>query len=92
MKSPKNPKGCRENDPPFPSISYAVEQRLRFIDFLLHQYGTLNRSAIMDFFGVSEPCATRDIKHYMELAPANTVYDATAKTYIRGANFKRAWL
>jgi hypothetical protein len=46
----------------------------------------------MDFFGVSEPCATRDIKHYMELAPANTVYDATAKTYIRGANFKRAWL
>lgn len=73
-------------------LTYAVEQRLRFIDFLLYQYGTLNRSAIMDFFGVSEPCASRDIAHYIELAPENTVYDKNAKTYIRGAKFKRVWL
>lgn len=72
-------------------LKYAVEQRLRFIDFLLHQYGNLNRSAIMDFFGISQPCATRDIQHYIELAPANAVYDKKAKTYIRGANFKRKW-
>lgn len=72
-------------------LTYAVEQRLRFIDFLLHQYGTLNRSALMDFFGISQPCATRDIQEYIELAPANTVYDKKAKTYIRGANFVRLW-
>lgn len=72
-------------------FTYAVEQRLRFIDFLLHQYGTLNRSAIMDYFGVSEPCSSRDIQQYIELAPANMVYDKQAKTYVRGAKFKRVW-
>jgi hypothetical protein len=72
-------------------FTYAVELRLRFIDFLLHQYGTLNRSAVMDFFGISQPCATRDIQQYIELAPANMVYDKKAKTYIRGAGFKRVW-
>lgn len=73
------------------SFTYAVEQRLRFIDFLLNQYGSLNRSAIMDYFGVSEPCASRDIQQYIELAPDNIVYDNKAKAYIRGINFKRAW-
>jgi hypothetical protein len=72
-------------------FTYAVEQRLRFIDFLLHRYGTLNRIAIMDFFGISEPCASRDIQQYIELVPDNAVYDHKAKTYIRGLNFKRAW-
>ncbi|MCK4620700.1 MAG: hypothetical protein KAT62_00655 [Desulfuromonadales bacterium] len=74
-----------------PTFTYAVEQRLRFIDFLLHQYGTLNRSAMVDFFGISEPCATRDIQKYIELVPANAVYDKTAKTYVRGADFRRVW-
>lgn len=73
------------------TFTYAVEQRLRFIDFLLHQYGTLNRSAVMDFFGVSEPCASRDIGQYIELAPGNIIYDKTAKMYVRGAQFKRVW-
>jgi len=72
-------------------LKYAVEQRLRFIDFLLHQYGTLNRSAIMDYFGVSSPQASRDIQDYIVLAPGNTVYDKNAKTYLRGSGFKRVW-
>lgn len=72
--------------------NYAVEQRLRFIDFLLHQYGVLNRIAIMDYFGISMPCATRDIQLYIKKAPDNIVYDNKAKTYIRGANFKRVWV
>jgi transcriptional regulator with XRE-family HTH domain len=73
------------------NITYAVELRLRFIDFLLHQYGTLNRSAGMDYFGISSPQASRDIHDYIALAPENIVYDTTAKTYIRGANFARVW-
>lgn len=72
-------------------LTYAVEQRLRLIDFLLHQYGSLNRSAIMDYFGISMPCATRDIQMYIERAPGNAIYDHGAKTYIRGANFKRLY-
>ncbi|MDA8428164.1 MAG: hypothetical protein M0T70_02805 [Geobacteraceae bacterium] len=72
-------------------LTYAVEQRLRLIDFLLNEYGTLNRSAIMDYFGVSSPQASRDIQEYIALAPENTVYDKNAKTYIKGVNFARVW-
>jgi hypothetical protein len=72
-------------------LTYAVEQRLRFIDFLLGHYGTLNRSALIDYFGISEPSASRDIAEYTEIAPANLVYDKQAKTYVRGAAFLRVW-
>lgn len=72
-------------------MTYAVEQRLRFIDFLLHQYGTLNRSAGMDYFGISSPQASRDIQDYILMAPENIVYDKNAKMYQRGVNFSRVW-
>lgn len=75
-------------DKPF---TYAIEQRLRFIDFLLFQYGHVNRSAIMDFYGISMPCASRDIQMYLELAPKNMVYDTNAKAYVRGVGFERVW-
>lgn len=71
--------------------SYAVEHRLRFIDFLFHQYGQVNRSAITDYFGVSTPQASNDLGDYLELAPANATYDARAKAYIRTPEFKRVW-
>lgn len=72
-------------------MKYAVEQRLRLIDFLLHHYGSINRSSIMDYFGVSSPQASRDIADYLAIAPGNAVYDKTAKSYIRGSNFSRVW-
>jgi len=70
-------------------ISYAVEQRLRFIDFLLAHYGTINRSALVDYFGISVPQASADIKQYLLLAPGNAVYDPSVKVYRHPANFKR---
>lgn len=90
LKTPEDSKSAVERLV-IPTFTYAVEQRLRFIDFLLHQYGTLNRSAIMDYFGISEPCASRDIRQYIELAPANAIYDKVEKTYVRGAGFQRVW-
>lgn len=72
--------------------TYAVEQRLRFIDFLLCHYGTLNRSAIMDYFGISMPQAALDIAAYIKHAPNNTVYDKSAKTYRKTADFSRLYL
>lgn len=72
-------------------MRYAVEQRLRLIDFLLVHYGTLNRAALVDYFGVSVPQASVDISDYIALAPENLVYDKTAKTYLRTSNFKRVW-
>lgn len=65
--------------------------RLRFIDFLLDQYGTFNRSAIVDYFGLSVPQASMDIRAYIEVAPGNLEYDKSGKTYRRTADFRRVW-
>lgn len=73
------------------NFTYAVEQRLRFIDFLVAQYGTLNRGALVDYFGISTVQASNDIREYIKLAPANISYDLTAKTYVRGLEFFRVW-
>jgi len=72
-------------------MRYAIEQRLRMLDFLLHQYGSVNRSALEDYFGVSTPQASLDIQEYMRLAPGNAAYCKTAKAYIRTDAFKRVW-
>ena len=71
--------------------TWAVEQRLRFIDFLFAEYGTLNRSALMDYYGISSPQASSDISEYLALAPGNAKYDMRAKTYRRTAEFRRVW-
>lgn len=71
--------------------TWAVEQRLRFIDFLLAEYGTLNRSALTDYYGISSPQASADIADYLHLAPTNAQYDLKAKAYRRTAEFRRVW-
>lgn len=70
-------------------MKYAVEQRLLFIDFLLHQYGEVNRSALMDFYGISAPQATKDLKLYMAIAPDNARYCHSKKAYLRNPEFIR---
>lgn len=72
-------------------MNYAVEQRLRFIDFLLHQYGLVNRSALTDYFGISEPQATRDFQEYKSIAPDNMEYGSVSKAYLRTEKFTRVW-
>lgn len=72
-------------------MGYALTQRLRLIDFLLAEYGRVNRSAVMDYFGVSKPQASMDFKDYMTEAPMNMHYDPSAKTYVRSDTFERAF-
>ena len=72
-------------------MPYAVEQRLRLIDFLLSQYGHVNRSAIMDYFGIGAATATRDFKAYKGLCKDNVIYDDVDKSYHRSNRFKRVW-
>lgn len=72
-------------------MPYAVEQRLRLIDFLLSQYGRVNRSAIMDYFGIGSATATRDFKAYKKLCKGNMVYDDFDKAYYKTHHFKRVW-
>lgn len=72
-------------------MKYAQQQRLVFIDLLLDHYGTLNRANLMDYFGISQPQASRDIRDYRALAPHNATYEPTRKTYVRSTNFKRVY-
>lgn len=77
---------------PISRHTYAIEQRLRLIDFLLHQYGTLNRSALVDYFGISTPQAAADIKLYLQIAPNDCIgYDKRRKCYVRLGGFQRVF-
>ena len=72
-------------------LTYAVEQRLRMVDFLLAQYGSVKRAALMDYFGIGEATATRDFGVYHEIAPGNMALNPADKTYYRTTAFVRAW-
>lgn len=67
---------------------WSVEQRLEFIDFRLFWEGHVNRSDLVDYFGVSVPQASADLTQYQEKTKGNAVYDKTRKTYVAGPKFK----
>ncbi len=69
-------------------MRWSTETRLEFIEFRLFWEGTLNRSDIIDFFGVSVPQASNDLSRYQELAPHNIQYDRSAKRYLATDCFK----
>src|SRR6267142_5689973 len=64
------------------------EQRLEFIEFRLFWEGGVNRSDIIDVFGVSVPQASKDLSLYQERAPDNVTYDKSAKRYIAADGMK----
>lgn len=72
-------------------MKYAIEQRMRFIDFLLDHYGEINRIVIEDYFGISTPQATKDFSMYMKIAPDNMRYSVVEKKYKKNPEFKRIW-
>ncbi len=74
-----------------PTNTYAREQRLRMIDFLLANYGSINRTAIEDYFGISKPQATNDFRTYMQQAPGNMIYCSRHKSYIKLPGFTRCY-
>lgn len=70
-------------------MNAAMAGRLRFIEFLLAQYGHVNRSAIEDYFGLSTPQASADLKLYAAHAPGNMHYSASMRRYETTPAFKR---
>lgn len=52
----------------------------------------MNRSDLMDQFGVSVNQASMDLNRYIGFAPDNMVYDKSARTYVRGPRFKPQFL
>jgi WYL domain len=69
-------------------VRWSQKRRLEFIEFRLLWEGRINRSDLMDFFGISMPQASLDFAKYRELAPENAVYDSAEKTYTTGNTFK----
>ena len=69
-----------------------VERRLEFIDFRLYWDGHVNRSDLVDHFGVSIPQASADLARYQEAAPGNVAYDKSAKTYVSTVTFRPAFI
>ena len=69
-------------------MRWSVEQRLEFIDFRLYWEGAINRSDIMEQFGVSVPQASKDLNLYENKAPGNLFYDKSAKRYLASAQFR----
>lgn len=70
---------------------WSQERRLEFIDYRLRWDGRLNRSDLMDVFGISVPQASLDIARYMEAAPANMSYDRSARVYLATESFAPAF-
>ena len=68
-------------------LRWGVERRLEFIEFRLYWEGGINRSDIMERFGVSVQQASKDISRYQELAPRNMEYDKSEKRYFAAAHF-----
>ena len=69
-------------------LRWGVEQRLEFIEFRLFWEGHVNRSDVMEQFGLSVNQASSDLNRYIGFAPDNMVYDKSARTYVRGQRFK----
>lgn len=69
-----------------------VERRLEFIEFRLYWDGRVNRSDLVDFFGISIPQASADLNHYQEVSKGNLDYDKSAKCYVAGRRFKPVFL
>lgn len=73
-------------------LRWGVAQRLEFIEFRLFWEGHVNRSDLMEQFGLSVNQASTDLNRYIGLAPDNMVYDKSARTYVRGADYAAKFL
>jgi hypothetical protein len=69
-------------------LRWGVEQRLEFIEFRLFWEGHVNRSDVMEQFGLSVNQASSDLNRYIGLAPHNMDYDRSLRTYVRQPGFK----
>ena len=68
-------------------LRWGVAQRLEFIEFRLFWEGHVNRSDLMEQFGLSVNQASADLNRYIGFAPDNMVYDKSARTYVRGTEY-----
>ena len=69
-------------------VNWNVERRYEFIEFRLYWQGNINRSDLMEAFGISVQQASKDLTNYIEGRKSNLTYDKRLRTYLRGRNFR----
>ncbi len=69
-------------------MRWSVEQRLEFIDFRLFWDGQVNRSDLVDTFGISVAQASLDLSRYQQLGAENLRYEKSLKTYVVAEHFQ----
>jgi hypothetical protein len=67
---------------------WSIERRLAFIEDRLFWIGAVNRTDLVERFGVSMSQASADIARYLALAPRDVDYDRSAKRYTAGDAFR----
>lgn len=73
-------------------LAWSALQRLQFIEFRLLWEGHVNRSDLMETFGISVPQSTLDFREYLERAPNNMDYDKRRRFYFPTAAFKPVFI
>lgn len=73
-------------------VRWGLAQRFEFIEWRIYWTARVNRSDIVEKFGVSIPQASGDLQSYMKAAPNNIDYDATEKAYVSLPGFKPVYL
>ncbi len=68
--------------------NWSQDKRIEFIDFRLQWSGKINRSDLVDFFGISVPQASLDLARYIDWRPDNVFYDKKTKAYLKSDEFK----
>ena len=69
-------------------MTWASEQRLRFIERRLKRRGKINIRDLVEKFGISDRQASYDMAAYLERAPGNMVHDPVRKAYVREDGFR----
>jgi len=69
-------------------VNWSVDRRYEFIEFRLYWQGNINRSDLMEAFGISVQQASTDLTNYIEGRKSNLTYDKRLRTYLRGKNFR----
>ncbi len=77
----------RVRGPESDNVRWGQRKRLEFIDFRLTWEGRINRSDLIERFGISVPQASGDLALYQQLAPANMRYDKREKAYLAADAF-----
>lgn len=68
--------------------NWTVAQRYQFIEFRLFWSGHINRSDLIEIFGISKQQASNDLASYIEGRKSNLTYNKSLRTYVRGKNFR----